>query len=528
VTICGLDETKESELDLTRGSNKKVKKICDSCGTTSIVRFSDVNKSRKRRNTTKDYCLKCATMIYNSGNGNPSKLPANKLKISQNTRGKSKTFKDGNNPRLLTRKINTAGYILIHDGNDYILEHRKIMEGHLKRRLEDNEVIHHIDGNKKNNNVNNLTAMTRNEHSAMHKNIEKIIFNLLSLGIVGFDRKNKKYYITPKTENENMPISLGFENVAFTQNENKCDSRLHVDIKSEVIRGVNLEIPMIASNMSTVCDGDFCILLNKLGALGVMHRASDENILCDEIKKISKECEWVAGSIGIDEDQLILAEKLINSGANILFIDVAHGYNKRVIELGHEIKKKFPHAKIVLGNTINENMIYDCYKFADAIKVGIAQGFACETKNTAGCTEKQFSAVSKFKYLSKNFNIPVISDGGTREPADLVKAIGAGANSIMAGKIFAACPESAAEVLEINGSLKKVYAGMASRYVQNRWKGKLKDGTCPEGGVRYLDVGESAEKLLERYSGALRSGITYAGATNISYFQEIVKFIRIS
>ena len=98
----------------------------------------------------------------------------------------------------------------------------------------------------------------------------------------------------------------------------------------------------------------------------------------------------------------------------------------------------------------------------------------------------------------------------------------------MAGKIFAACPESAAEVLEIDGKLKKVYAGMASRYVQNRWKGKLKDGTCPEGGIRYLDIGESAKKLIERYSGALKSGITYAGSINIDDFQDNVEFIRIA
>jgi len=78
-------------------------------------------------------------------------------------------------------------------------------------------------------------------------------------------------------------------------------------------------------------------------------------------------------------------------------------------------------------------------EWVDAIKVGIAQGFACETKNTAGCTEKQFSAVLKFKELSKKLGMPIISDGGIREPADFTKAIAAGASTVMAGKIFAEC-----------------------------------------------------------------------------------------
>jgi IMP dehydrogenase len=138
-----------------------------------------------------------------------------------------------------------------------------------------------------------------------------------------------------------------------------------------------------------------------------------------------------------------------------------------------------------------------------------------------------FSTILKFKHLSRKFGIPVISDGGTREPADFTKAIGAGANSVLAGSIFAACPESAAEIVEIDGKSKKLYAGMASEYVQNKWKNGLKAGTCAEGGIRYLDIGPTADKLLELYSGALRSGITYAGAKDVKSFQDNVEFVLI-
>lgn len=333
---------------------------------------------------------------------------------------------------------------------------------------------------------------------------------------------------TTSTNIENLfPISLGFENISILQKKNKCLSRLDVNIESEIIKGIFRPIPMIAANMSTVIDSNFYIKLYKEGAFGILHRALPEEKYIDEVIKISKECEWVASSIGVGNSQYELAKKLINCGSNVIVIDIAHGYADSVIDLGRQLKKENPHIKIVVGNTTNLNMLEEVADFADGIKVGLAQGFACETKNTAGCTEKQFSAVLKFKERSRQLNIPVISDGGIREGADLVKSLAAGANSIMAGSIFAACPESAAKEVLTNNGIKKLYAGMASEYVQKEWREGLKPGTCAEGGIRYLDIKMSLKELLEHYSGALRSGITYAGARNIKEFQDIVEFVRI-
>lgn len=324
-----------------------------------------------------------------------------------------------------------------------------------------------------------------------------------------------------------FPISLGFENVAIIQKKNACQSRLDVDISSEVIKGVIRPTPFIASNMSTVCNANFCRQLYQQGALGILHRAALDDVLEEQTRLISRWCEHVAVSVGIGDSQKLLADKLIRAGANIITVDIAHGYCDAVIEMGKWLKRNYTDVKIILGNTTNIDMLHEVKYIADALKVGIAQGFACETKNTAGCTEKQFSAVYKFRELSRELGIPIISDGAIREPADAVKAIGAGANSIMAGSIFARCPESAAITTNIDGYDKKIYAGMASRFVQDKWKGGLKDGTCPEGGIRYLELGEILSKMIERYSGALKSGITYSGGNNIRSFQNIVEFVRI-
>jgi len=326
-----------------------------------------------------------------------------------------------------------------------------------------------------------------------------------------------------------FPISLGFEAISMVPKKCVVKSRLDVNIKSEVIKGIYLDVPLIASNMSTVTNSDFCIKLSKLGAMGVLHRAEFKDILCNEVKTISKHTNLVAASIGISYQDLDLAVSLITHGANILFIDVANGYSDEAISFIKALKGKISSdIKVIIGNTTNIGLLYETSDLIDGIKVGIAQGLACETKNTAGFTEKQFSAVLKFKEISKKLGVPVISDGGIREPADFVKAIAAGANGVMAGSILARCPESAAEEINENGHIKKIYAGMASRYVHKDWKGGLKSGTCPEGKMLTLPIGESVDNLIERYSGALRSGISYAGATDIKSFQEKAEFVQVT
>lgn len=506
-------------------SRKLVIKICDICKIEKPVKYADLNQSRKNRNSNIDYCKLCAKILY-SGENNPSKRQEVREKISQAHKGKGKNFiaNDGFNSQIVFRKVDSNGYILVYDliKDKYIQEHRYNYEQFLQRPLKNYEQIHHIDGNKQNNKVSNLQLCDSiSVHNHIHSNLEQQSFELVKKGILIFDKEKNEYLF-----NKIYQVyegSLGFEHIAIKQKKNICNSRLDVYTKSEIFRNFQVDIPMIASNMSTVINSDFLIKIIKNGAFGFLHRALNDEVYIKEVLKVSNESEYVPVSIGIGLSQYELSKKLINNGANIVLIDIAHGYSDEVINLGRKIKKEYPHIKMIVGNTTNVDMMQEVDDFADAVKVGIGQGFACETKNTAGCTEKQFSCNLKFKEISKQLGLPIISDGGIREPADFVKAVASGANSVMAGSIFAACPESASELIEG----KKLYAGMASEYVQNQWKGGLKSGTCSEGGIRHLDLGLPLEQLLERYQGALRSGITYSGANTLQMFQDVVEFIRI-
>lgn len=322
--------------------------------------------------------------------------------------------------------------------------------------------------------------------------------------------------------------SYSFSQVAIVQKENICNSRLDAKIEGEMIRGIRRPIPLIAANMSTVVNADFCIRLYQLGALGVMHRAfSNRDDYVHEVSKIAKEIPVVAVSIGVKEQDYLLVQQLIKVGANCIVVDIANGFSKPCLKMCQHIKDHYPTLKIIAGNTVNPDMLHTFHPFIDAIKVGIGGGSACATANTAGCTKNQFSAVYDFRELSQKYGVPVISDGSVKCPGDFSKAIGAGASGVMGGSIFARCPESSGIIVEVDGTKKKIYSGMASIAVQQEWKNGLKEQTCAEGKTLFLDIGESVENLLNRYAGALRSAISYSGENNIESFRKNCEFILI-
>jgi IMP dehydrogenase len=508
----------------------RVTKVCDRCGGKREVYWQDVRKCRRKKSHDgKDYCYKCSMFIFNSGDGNPSKRIENRLKISAATKGKSKKFKDGRNLRILPVKMESNGYVM--EWNDkygkHIPQHRLVMERLISRTLFKGEQVHHIDGDKRNNNDENLLLCKDNrEHSLIHSQLDGVLNQLIKNNILFFSREDKEYKISSSFLANIIPQSLSFNDIAILQKNRIVNSRSEVDTSSEIIRGVKIQVPIIAANMFGVTNSDLCINLSKLGGMGVLHRAMKESDILLSIKECSKEIEWVAASIGVNGFYLKMLNKMIKNGCNIIFIDIAHCYSDNVFDFVKKIKMEYPFLKIVLGNTTNIEVLYKTYDFIDALKVGIGQGSVCETKDTAGCTEKQFTAILKFKDISKSFGIPIISDGSIKIPSDFSKAIAAGASSIMAGRIFAKCPESPAEVRIIDNKQYKVYAGMSSRYVQEKWRNKVNNG-CPEGKTELLEIGEGMAELLKRYAGALRSAISYGGADSIQTFQKTVEFIRI-
>jgi IMP dehydrogenase len=261
-------------------------------------------------------------------------------------------------------------------------------------------------------------------------------------------------------------------------------------------------------------------------------KAKDKPLACKDEKGRLR----VAAGIGVAGDTMDRVDELIKAQVDALVIDTAHGHSKGVVEMLKMIKKKYPEKDIVAGNIGTEEAAKALVKAgADAVKVGIGPGSICTTRVIAGVGIPQLSAIYSVAKAIKGSNIPVIADGGIRYSGDIVKAIAAGANSVMAGGMFAGVEESPGETILYQGRKFKSYRGMGSieamqkgskdRYFQDMEEDIKK--LVPEGIAARVPYKGTLYEVLYQLMGGLRAGMGYCGAGNIDMLQQ-AKFTKIT
>jgi IMP dehydrogenase len=229
------------------------------------------------------------------------------------------------------------------------------------------------------------------------------------------------------------------------------------------------------------------------------------------------------------------ATALVHAGVDAISIDTAHGHSKKVIEELKNIKKKFPELQVVAGNIATAEAAIALMKAgADGLKVGIGPGSICTTRIIAGIGVPQLTAVYEVAKAVKGA-VPIIADGGIRYTGDIVKAIAAGASSVMAGSMFAGVEESPGETIIFEGRRFKSYRGMGSleamqhgskdRYFQDAEDDIKK--LVPEGITGRVPYKGSMSEVIYQVIGGLRAGMGYCGAKNIKELQK-ARFIRIT
>jgi len=244
----------------------------------------------------------------------------------------------------------------------------------------------------------------------------------------------------------------------------------------------------------------------------------------------------VGAAVGTKIDDLERAIALDKSGVDILFIDTAHGHSNSVIDAFKKIRKK-THCPIVVGNIATPEAAKDLIKLGvDAIKVGIGPGSICTTRVVAGVGVPQFTAIQEISSVASKSKIPMISDGGIRFSGDIVKALAAGGNCIMAGSLFAGTDESPGEVFLFQGRSYKSYRGMGSlgamargsadRYFQDEINESIK--LVPEGIEGRIPYKGPVSNVLFQLTGGLRSGMGYTGSKDLSSLRKNAKFIRLT
>ena len=244
----------------------------------------------------------------------------------------------------------------------------------------------------------------------------------------------------------------------------------------------------------------------------------------------------VAAAVGVTADTMQRVDALVAAGVDAIIIDTAHGHSKGVIEKLKEVKKKHKTIQVVVGNIATGQAALDLVKAgADAVKVGIGPGSICTTRVIAGVGVPQLTAIMEVAEALKGTGVPLIADGGIRFTGDVVKALAAGAGSVMMGGMFAGTEESPGETIIFEGRKFKSYRGMGSleamqRGSKDRYFQDAEDDIkklVPEGISGRVPYKGSLSEIIYQIIGGLRAGMGYTGAKNMKALQA-AKFIRIT
>jgi IMP dehydrogenase len=252
----------------------------------------------------------------------------------------------------------------------------------------------------------------------------------------------------------------------------------------------------------------------------------------------SKGRPLVGAAVGVKGDFLERTEALLEAGTDAIVVDIAHGHSENAISTVKNIKKAFPDCELIAGNVATAQGTEDLIKAGvDAVKVGVGSGSICITRVITGSGVPQLTAVLDCAEIGKKYDIPIISDGGTRTSGDATKALAAGASSVMLGSMLGGTDESPGSTISKNGKRYKIYRGMASLAAARGRKTKetglvdlgddLNDYVA-EGVEAFVPYKGTVTDILTQITGGIRSGLSYCGGHTIQQMQENAEFIKMS
>ncbi len=281
-----------------------------------------------------------------------------------------------------------------------------------------------------------------------------------------------------------------------------------------------LQIPIIASPMKDVCNGEFGDKLIKNGCYGFTHRFCDINEHVIEFSKNKK----LGSAIGINGDALDRFRALCDTGCTTFCIDVANGANILIQKFIDKLININNKVKFIIGNVASRETFLWTSKISNVIgvRVGISGGKACTTKHATGIFHPMASLLMECKFVKKDGMPLIIADGGIKGPEDFCKAIALGADCVMLGSVLASANDSPAELIKRDKVFYKVYHGSSSFEIQSLYRKKPK---YIEGKTALLDFdNENLEQIITRFSDGLRSSMSYMNAKTIKEYQLNTNF----
>jgi IMP dehydrogenase len=352
-----------------------------------------------------------------------------------------------------------------------------------------------------------------------------------------------------------------------------------VDVRTRFSRHIALNLPVVSSAMDTVTESGLAIALAREGGLGVIHKNLTIAEQCAQVDRVKRSESGrpadpatllpsaapspttakdtgkhsrhplactdalgrlrVAAAIGAGGDVRERAAELVRSGVDALVVDSAHAHSSGVLKIAAAVRERFPDVDLVVGNVGTfEGAKAVADLGADAVKVGMGPGAICTTRVVSGAGMAQITAVLEAARALEDRDLPIIADGGIKYSGDIVKALAAGAHSVMIGGLFAGTTESPGETVLLEGRSYKVYRGMGSlsamaaaqgsreRYFQDDTDELVK--LVPEGIEGRVPFKGPLEQLVFQLVGGLRSGMGYCGVGSVEELRTRSRFVRVS
>jgi IMP dehydrogenase len=317
--------------------------------------------------------------------------------------------------------------------------------------------------------------------------------------------------------------ALTYDDIQLCPSYSDVESRSAINLNTQLSKNYKLKIPLIASPMDTVCGSEMAIAMAQLGGVGCIHRFMSIEEQRTQVNTVSNAIYAtypmsmytpIMAAIGANGDYLERAQALVNAGANVILIDVAHGHHIYVKTAIQQLKKTLPsHVDIIAGNVATAQGAEDLENWgADAIRVGVGGGSLCCTRIKTGFGVPN---VTSLEDAARTVNVPVIACGGIRSSGDIAKALAVGASSVILGSLLAGTKEAPGQIIENINGLYKRYRGAASletKITHNQHQRNVEGESTVvpfKGGVKFI---------VEGLEDGLRSALSYAGARSLSEF----------
>lgn len=330
--------------------------------------------------------------------------------------------------------------------------------------------------------------------------------------------------------------ALSFDDVLLAPACSSVYSRKQVDTLSRLVDNTHIDTPIISANMDTVTEGEMLQAMHEVGAIGAVHRFMSFDKQLEILENASS--YPVILTVGVGKETLNNIEtaykRLSLKHKLIVLIDVAHGHSARVINLIHAIRSSLVAAdvSIIAGNVATYAGAFDlAIAGADSIKAGVGPGSLCSTRVVTGCGVPQLTAIMECaRAINDSETVykrrpTLIADGGIKTSGDIVKALAAGADTVMLGSLLSGTLETPGEVISIGDKQFKKFRGMASRAAQKT----ISVNRAPEGVEAIVPLKGSVKEIVNTLMEGVRSGMSYLNSHTISELHtNEIEFIRIS